>query len=85
MRYTSRVNAIGIVLLLVLLALGGRYLYQQSPKRRERRRIKALLLACDGDQELCERLIFAEMERDASLGFGQAAQRARERLARDRR
>jgi hypothetical protein len=79
------VDVLGIILVLVLVALAGRYLYRRSPKQRERRAIKALMLACGGDQELAERLIFAEMERQQDIGFGEAALRARRRLSRDRR
>lgn len=83
--YISTVDVLGIILVLVLVALAARYLYRRSPKQRERREIKALLLACRGDQELAERLIFAEMERQQDIGFGEAALRARRRLQRDRR
>jgi len=85
LRYIRAVNVIGLILVFVLCVLGARYLYQHSPKQRERRQIKALMLACDGDQELVERLIFAEMEREEGIGYGEAARRARNRLARDRR
>ena len=78
-------DLLGILLVVVLLVLGGRYFHRRRPKQRERRQIKALLLACDGDQELVERLIFAEMEREDGIGFAEAARRARHRLSRDRR
>ena len=84
-RYIWRVDLIGIALVAVLLVFGGRYLYQRSPKQRERRQIKSLMIDCDGDQELAERLIFAEMERQEGLSFAEAARRARNRLRHDRR
>jgi hypothetical protein len=78
-------NLIGIALAVVLAALAVRSLIAQRPKRRERAQIKALLVECDGDQDLVERLIFAEMERDDDIAYGEAARRARNRLKRDRR
>lgn len=78
-------NVIGIALAVVLGALGLRWLSAQSPKRHERAQIKALLIECDGDQDLVERLIFAEMEREEDIAYGEAARRARNRLKRDRR
>ena len=78
-------NLIGIALVLVLLLLGARYLHQHSPKQLQRRRIKSLYIACGGDQDLVERLIFAETERAPDVDLGEAARRARERLIRDRR
>jgi hypothetical protein len=79
------VDLLGVALVVVLIVLAGRYLYQRSPKQRERRQIKALLIACDGDQDLAERLMFAEMEREDGIAFAEAARRAQKRLARDRR
>ncbi|MGD8861935.1 MAG: hypothetical protein PVI30_18130 [Myxococcales bacterium] len=78
-------DVLGIALLIVLLVVGVRWLYKQSPKQRERSEIKALLQECDGDQELVERLIFAEMRRQEGISFTEAARRARRRLKRDRR
>jgi hypothetical protein len=78
-------NLIGIALAVVLAALGLRWLLAQRPKRRERAQIKALLIECDGDQDLVERLIFAEIEREDGIAYGEAARRARNRLKRDRR
>jgi hypothetical protein len=78
-------NVIGIALAVVLGALGLRWLSAQRPKRRERAQIKALLQECGGNQDLVERLIFAETEREEGIGFGEAARRARNRLKRDRR
>lgn len=76
-------NVLGFVLAAVLLALLGHFLYKRLPKQRQRREIRALLLRCAGDQSLVERLIFAEMQRDESLDFADAARRARLRLERD--
>lgn len=45
---------------------------------------RALVHDCHGDQELAERLIFAEIERDESLTISAAARAARDRLKRDR-
>ena len=78
-------RVMGMALLLVLVVLGGRWLYERRPARRERREIKELLLLCDGDQDLVERLVFRELERAEGLSMEQAARRARRRLARDRR
>jgi|1185.fasta_scaffold582507_2 hypothetical protein len=78
-------NAIGMALAAVLGVLGVRWLLQQRPKRRERAQVKALMLECDGDQELVERLIFSEMDRDEGIDFAEAVRRARNKLRRDRR
>jgi hypothetical protein len=79
------VRLIGYILLAVLALLALRWLLARRPKVRERTQIKALLRACDDDQAMAERLIFAEMERDPDISFGEAARRARWRLTRDRR
>lgn len=81
-------SILGLVLVAVLVIVGGRWAYQrleaQKPKQRERRELRELLLECNGDDHLAQRLIFLEMQRDADLSFEQAAKRARTRLKRDR-
>lgn len=78
-------DVLGLILVAVLLALGARWFLARRPKRRERAEIRRLLIDCDGDQDLVERLIFAEMQRQEGIGFAEAARRARNRLRRDRR
>jgi hypothetical protein len=83
----AQMDVFGVVLLVVvvlLVAVGG-YLYRRRPKQRERRQINALLIACQGDQALAERLMFAEMQRDEHISYAEAARRALARLTRDRR
>ncbi len=79
----------GFALVAAMLVMGARWLLPKlqarTPKGRERAAFRALLKACYGDDRQAQRLIFGEMERDPSLGFGQAAKRARRRLERDRR
>ena len=78
-------SILGLALLAVLAVFAVRWLLAQRPARKERDQIRALMLECDGDQELVERLIFAEMQRHEGIGFGEAARRARRRMNRDRR
>jgi hypothetical protein len=78
------VHILGLIVLAVLFALGVRHLYNQRPSEQRRRQIKSLLQECNGDQELAERLIFVEMQRDESIDYAEAARRARSRLKRDR-
>ena len=75
----------GVAVVVVLLLVAARWLFERQPQRRERNQIKDLLLLCDGDEALVERLIFRELERDGSLSMGQAARLAARRLSRDRR
>lgn len=81
-------SILGLVLVAVLVIVGGRWLHQrlerQKPKNRERAELRELLLECNGDDHLAQRLIFLEMQRDGDLNFEQAAKRARHRLKRDR-
>ena len=77
-------SVVGLCLVLVLAVVGYRQLDKRRPKQRQRAAIKALLQECHGDQELCERLLFAELERAPQLDYTQAAVRARKRLMRDR-
>jgi hypothetical protein len=78
-------DVMGLALLAVLVVLGGRWLYERQPARRERNQIKELMLLCDGDEELVQRLVFRELEREPELSMGQAARLAARRLRRDRR
>lgn len=78
-------SVLGLILVGVLGVVIARWLWSRRPKSRERAELTALMRAVDGDQELVERLIFAEMEREEGLSFTQAARRARVRLERDRR
>lgn len=78
-------DVLGVIVVAVLLALGVRWLIARSPKRRERAQLARLLADCDVDRDVMERLVFAEMQRDEGIGFGEAARRARNRLRRDRR
>jgi Na+-transporting methylmalonyl-CoA/oxaloacetate decarboxylase gamma subunit len=73
-----------IVLVVLIVAIGG-YLYRRRPKQRERKQIKALVIACRGDQALAERLMFAEMQRTEGISYADAARSALASLARDRR
>jgi hypothetical protein len=77
-------DVVGVVLLVLLVAVGG-YLYRRRPMQRERRQIKALSIACHGDQALAERLMFAELQRAEGISYAEAARRALARLTRDRR
>lgn len=77
-------NPLALVLIAVLLGLAGIHLYRRFGRKRKRSEIKALLEDCNGDQDLVERLIFAEMQRDESLTIHAAARAARVRLQRDR-
>jgi hypothetical protein len=76
---------LGIILIAVLATLALRWLLTQRPKERQRAQIKALMRECDADQELAERLLYAEKDREDGIPFGEAARRARQRLRRDRR
>lgn len=77
--------------LLLLLVVGAlvvvavRKLHARSPEQRTRRQIQALKLACNGDQELVERLIFAELQKSPGIDYGEAAGRALANVRRDRR
>ena len=71
--------AVAAVLLGIAVAISRR------PTRRRKRALKALLEACHGEQDLAERLVLSEMERDDGIGYAEAARRARVRLQRDRR
>lgn len=77
-------NVAAWVLLALLLAALGYFLFGRGGAA-EQREVRRLIRVCNGDRELAERLIFSEMQRDTSLGIASAAQRARRRLARDRR
>jgi len=74
---------LGLILIVAIAGLGI-YLYRRAPRQRVRKQVRALLLACRGDQELVERLIFAELQR-ADVSYDEAARRALARLIRDRR
>jgi len=82
-------DVMGIVVGIVVLVVAARWLYPrfvaQTPKGRERAQLRALLQSCHGDEQLVERLIFAEMQHDQDLSFEQAARLANRRLKRDRR
>jgi hypothetical protein len=78
------VQIVAVIVLAVLFALGVRHLYNQRPSQKRRRQIQALLQECNGDQDLVERLIFVEMQRDEAIDYAEAARRARSRLKRDR-
>ena len=78
-------DILGLILLVVLLVVGGRWLWSRQPKKVERSHIKALMMQCHGDQDLVERLIFAEMERTPHISMGEASVRARKRLLSDLR
>jgi len=75
----------GLAVLAVLAVFAYRFIDGRRPKKRERRELTELMQACDGDQDLAERLIYAEMEHQEGLSYAEAARRARARLARDRR
>ena len=77
-------DATGWIFLFVVLALGAYFAFQRRV-RSEGNEVRQLTRACRGDRELVERLIFAEMQRDPSISISAAADRARRRLARDRR
>jgi hypothetical protein len=80
----SPVDALGWIGLGVVLALGAYFAFQRGARHADSE-VRRLTRACRGDRELVERLIFAEMQRDASISMSVAAMRARRRLARDRR
>jgi phage terminase small subunit len=86
---TNSPSAEAVLWILVLLAICGGVVawqrYRRSPKQLRRKQIAALRRACGGDQELVERLIFGELQRNPKLDYAEAARRALERLARDRR
>jgi hypothetical protein len=77
-------DALGWIGLCVVLALGAYFALQRSARLGDSE-VRRLRRACRGDRELVERLIFAEMQRDASISMSIAAMRARRKLARDRR
>ncbi|MDD9934232.1 MAG: hypothetical protein OXT09_11550 [Myxococcales bacterium] len=77
-------DILGIAVVIVLAIVAGRWLYARQPKQRERRELRELMLLCDGDSELAQRLVMRELERDEGLSTTEAARRARRRLARDR-
>lgn len=72
-----------------LVAVAGLVTIAWWTRRRSKRQrldhVRALRLACKDDQELVERLMFAELQRDEQLDYAQAARRALLRLGRDRR
>lgn len=79
----------GLAVIVAVVVVAARWLYprlvSRTPKGRERAQLRALLQTCHGDEQLAERLIFAEMQQDERLSFEQAARRANKRLRRDRR
>ena len=78
-------SVLGIALAIVLAIVAARYALGKAPARRRKNALRALLEACHGDQDLAERLVMSEMDRDEHIGFAEAAKRARARLRRDRR
>jgi len=78
-------DLMGLAIVGVLVVFAYRYIDGRRPKKRERRALGELMEDCNGDQELVERLIFAEMEHHPEMNFSEAARRARARLARDRK
>jgi hypothetical protein len=76
-------NVLAVVLVVALLAFLATRLRERSPKRLERKQIRALRLACKGDQDLVERLLFAELQRSGDISYAEAASRALARLIRD--
>lgn len=67
----------------VIAAAGYAYLRRRKP-RGPRSEARALIEDCNGDQEVAERLIFAEMQRDENMTLSAAVRAARVRLKRDR-
>jgi len=82
--HLGRVQLLGTLVSLLLLGLAGRYFWMRRPRARQRAQIQALRREAGGDQDLVERLIYAELEREPELSYEAAARRARERLKRDR-
>ena len=78
-------DLMGLAIVVVLVIFAYRYIDGRRPKKRERRELTELMEDCNGDQDLVERLIFAEMENHPNMDFKEAARRARARLSRDRR
>ena len=77
-------NVMGLAIVAVLALLAFRYFRDVRPKRKTRSAFQELLAACDGDQDLAERLVFAEVQKAPDLDLGEAARRARKRLLKDR-
>lgn len=73
------------LLVLVVIAVVVQRIHQRSPRQRTRRLIRELKLACHGDQDLVERLIFAELQQSPSIDYAEATRRALARVERDRR
>lgn len=76
-----------VVVTLVVLAVLGAAAYAFLRRRKTggpRSEARALIEDCNGDQELAERLIFAEMQRDDAMTLSAAVRAARQRLKRDR-
>lgn len=78
-------SVLGIILVLVLLAALVRILARRRPRAKRKAAIRDLLLYCEGDQELAERLMWNEMNAAPEIDFTTAARRAIQRLRRDQR
>lgn len=78
-------STMAAALAFVLAVAAVRWLLRQRPSAQRHAALKTLLQYCDGDDELASRLVIRETERDEDLSLAQAANRATDRLKRDRR